>query len=431
MSTPTASNTRSLPVASGSVLPLEHRDVPQPAVSPWRSAASAVIGALAGGALALGVAAALGTFHHHDAPHVQRTITTAGVVFVLLKTLAAVAGVWLAVVLVHELAHGLVGRLGGLRLVRITVGPLRLTHGSGGWRAGLTRGSQRFTGSVAVVPCAWTGSVEMGRAWGRMVFAGPGVNLLCAAVLVGIIPMRRGAQASAATTDLLALAALTSLVVGLLSLIPSKSWAGGVSDGEQLRRLRHRDSHAQHPGETFSALVMLGTSAHALRPREWNGDAIAIARRGSSDVPTAAAAHQLLYHHALDCGDVAAARTHLQNVLDLAATTPPPRGLVRSSYAKLQVRGRADLAVAAATFEAAWCGDAAAARAWLARATTHSRGALGTHALEVAHAAIAAADGDLGTRDPALSRAAAVLATGEFAAAALLSAATLEQIAAR
>jgi hypothetical protein len=280
--------------------------------------------------------------------------------------IAGVLAIWLGAVLVHEAGHWAGGRIGGLRLVLMTVGPLRLSHDPGGWRLGLFLRSGGFGGLTVMVPAADRPVAAQLR---PMIAGGPLASLLLALAATGVF---------AATGGRVALyAAATAVVSSLLFAVTAIPLRIGSfpNDGAQWRELRRGGRAAQ-------LRVVLGAlSAQSLsgtRPRDLDGTALARAHDldDGSDALCTAGRHFFDYAAACDRGDAAAAGHALDRIA--ARIGEIPQGL-RQAYA-----------IELAYFEAACRGDAGRAQAWLDQA----RGGLVEPAIRArASAALALAEG--------------------------------------
>jgi hypothetical protein len=215
-----------------------------------------------------------------------------------------------------------------------------------------------------------------------MVAAGPMVSLMVGGQFLALyqatspLLFRDGAPFIARLTALaLLIIGGASLLIGLVTLIPSRS-GGFYSDGARMLRLMRATEETERE---VALIALTGMSMAGTRPRDWDA---ALVRRGA-DIrdhgPFEVLGHQLAYAHALDSGDVDAARRHLQEALQRADQLP--------------AGARGSLMLSAATFAALYDGDAATARACLSRAR---RGMLpAAHQRQVAEAAVLLAEGDL------------------------------------
>ena len=133
----------------------------------------------------------------------------------------------------------------------------------------------------------------------------------------------------------------------------------------------------------------------------------------------AANRHTLRYFHALDRGDVAAAREHLQLALNaIAASTTRTGGIQRRS-----------LAIEAACFEAAWREDVAASLAWSDRGGPPRF--VDEHGACIADAARALARDDVPAARRQLERARWAVRRTALLRLDLVRAATIDRLAAR
>lgn len=215
-----------------------------------------------------------------------------------------VAG-WIVAVAVHELGHVIVGRLAGMRLMAIGIGPLLLMPHT----APRLRPS---TGGLAALlpPPGWS-SERLRRRFRAMTAGGPLIGLVASAVMAGAAVPVASPDASA----VLGVAGGMGLMVNAAALIPHRS--GGLrSDGARLLRLR-----PGAPGAASdAALLALAALMPLERPREWP-DALIDTAVDAADGPSErAAARQLAAMAAEDRGDGARARA----LLDAALAEPLP-----------------------------------------------------------------------------------------------------------
>jgi len=252
--------------------------------------------------------------------------------------------VWLVVIVIHEAGHWAGGRLGGMRLILMTVGPLRLTHEPGGWRLGLFLRSGGFGGLTVMAPGADRPIAQQLR---PMIAGGPLASLLLSMAGLVLLVATSGRVALYGG----AIAVVSGLVLAVTA-IPLRI-GGFPNDGAQWRDLRRGGRSAQ----LRSVLAALSAqSLSGIRPRELDGAALAHAHAlddGSEPLCTAGL-HYLDYVVGCDRGDAAAAGHALDRIA--ARIDEIPQGL-RQAYA-----------IELAYFEAAERGDAAKAQAWMSRA---------------------------------------------------------------
>ncbi|HUD43220.1 MAG TPA: hypothetical protein VMR06_14610 [Dokdonella sp.] len=286
--------------------------------------------------------------------------------------IAGVLAVWLAAVFVHEAGHWTGGRIGGMRLVLMTVGPLRLTRDPSGWRLGLFLRPGVFGGLTAMVPA---GARPVAPQLQSMIAGGPLASLLLAGAGLGVLVAASGRIALYGGA-----VAVVSCFLFAITAIPLRI-GGFLNDGAQWRELRRGSPAAQ------LRIVLAALSAQSLsgtRPRDLDGAALARAHAldDGSDALCSAGLHFFDYAIASDRGDPAGAAGALERIA--ARIDEIPQGL-RQAYA-----------IELAYFEAAHRGDAGRARTWIEQA----RGGLVEPAVRArATAAVALAEG---RRDAAL-----------------------------
>lgn len=252
--------------------------------------------------------------------------------------------VWLIVIVIHEAGHWAGGRLGGMRLILMTVGPLRLTHEPGGWRLGLFLRSGGFGGLTVMAPDTERPVAPQLR---PMIAGGPLASLLLSMAGLGLLLATSGRTALYGG----AIAVVSGLVLAITA-IPLRI-GGFPNDGAQWRDLRRGGRSAQ----LRSVLAALSAqSLSGVRPRELDAAALvgAHALDDGSEPLCTAGLHYLHYVVGCDRGDAAAAGLALDRIAALIDEIP--QGL-RQAYA-----------IELAYFEAAERGDAAKARAWMDQA---------------------------------------------------------------
>jgi len=275
------------------------------------------------------------------------------------------------VVLAHELGHALVGTLAGWRLQSLFVGPWRFVREGARMRIVWHRSFFYYGGAAVVTPREWTSDERIRRAFRQMVAGGPLASLLLAFALTALLAATHGG----AWRFYVMVAATMSFAIGVGTLVPIRQTNSIRNDGLQLFLSRPRDRAGNprplDPGIRLGALVLMLTER---RPREWSV--------GMVETLAASPLHQrqmFEYYRALDTADASSARDILQSTIDRVAAAP---GVAAS-------RARQDVALEAATFEAAWRRDLRAARDWLAIGEPALR--WDPHGVWIARAAIHAA----------------------------------------
>ena len=296
-------------------------------------------------------------------------------------------------ILGHEAGHLAAGALAGFRPLLLIAGPLRLERRNGRTVASFNR-SVPLAGGLAI--CTPVGIHDLRRRTMVMAAGGPLASLLLGVqcLLFWMALSSLGAAASVAGSALL-LGGIISLAVGVLTLLPMRA-GGFYSDGARIMRLMRNNE------DTTREVALMALTAHSLsgtRPREWDADlvrcAAAIRDGGAFEVSGLAFAHL----HALDSGDIAAARSYLEDTL--------------ARVHQLPAASRGPLQLGAAVFFALYDRDVTRARASLDAAGTRT-GLLGApHQRLLAEAAVRLAEGDI---DGAVADAAAASALIERAA---------------
>ena len=277
----------------------------------------------------------------------------------MLPVLVIIISYGIAVLLmlaVHEFGHALGGRLRGLRLSMLIVGPLYLQRGADDrlhWRL-----NRKLAYAGGVVSCAPHSAEGLRRAMLSFAAGGPvaslamGVFVLAIYVLLDLPDVTR-------TTHGLALSALSggvlvmggsSLGMGLMTLLPVHQGAL-VNDGKRVLILRHPSAIA----DRHAAIIALSACLIAgARPRDLDPGIVTQALSVEDGSYDAVQGRHMAYLTALDRGDVQAAGEHIRYMVDHIAVAPAAYGSV--------------IDVEAAYFEAAYGIDAAAARGRLAGA---------------------------------------------------------------
>lgn len=310
-----------------------------------RSAATFVLAFLLGVGLALGMLTLFGD----SAPN--PAAGEGGASSIVASIAFLVVAAFLALV-VHEVGHAIGGRLHGMRLGMLIVGPVHIQRepdGRLGWRF-----NRRLSLAGGVVSSAPGSARGLRRAMLSFVAGGP-VTSIVAGVLVlavyALTDLRGAAAAQGPLQDALAagvfMLGVMSVGIGFVTLLPINQGAF-VNDGKRILRLLRPGASA----DGYAATMAMGAYLIAgVRPRDLDPGLVAkatsLADGSHQDLAGRLAAHA----HALDRGDVEAAGEHIRYLLDHRAGAYPPY--------------RPVIDLAAAYFEAAYAGDAASARSRL------------------------------------------------------------------
>jgi hypothetical protein len=248
---------------------------------------------------------------------------------------------WLLATALHEIGHATAAYARGFRVISIVIGPVFVTRGTRkGFRLGVR--PALLGGWVLSAPRRWDGDRRYLRDKTWVVAAGPAVSLV--AGVVGL-PLSR-------PWAVLWEWSVTSLVIGVVTLIPARYPTGRTSDGEKLQRLREA-------GPADLAFMALRGMLVSARPRDWDPALVDVARAESeSQGSEAIDATLFLYYHVLDSGDTVGAGALLQRLIDYTCGT--------ARWPRTTISG--EVAFEACLFEAVWRGDFAAASDWLVRA---------------------------------------------------------------
>ena len=256
------------------------------------------------------------------------------------------------VLAVHEFGHALGGRLRGLRLAMLIVGPLHLQRETGGrLRSRLNRKLAYAGGMVSSVPRSTEG---LRRAYLNFSAAGPVTSIVAGVlVLAGFVPAgppdagaAGGPIQEAMRLSVFVLGAM-SLGIGLITLLPVHQGAF-VNDGKRILTLLRPGAKADRHA---AAMALGGYFLAGTRPRDWDAGVVAktlaVADGSYDDV----VGRHMAYLHALDQGEIRAAGGHIHYMMEHLAGTP--------------AAFRAQIDVEVAYFLAAYDGNAALARARL------------------------------------------------------------------
>ncbi len=264
-------------------------------------------------------------------------------------TIAFVVVAAFLAITMHEVGHALGGRLRGMRLGMLVVGPVHIQREADGrlsWR--LNRRLSLAGGVVSSVPASTEG---LRRAMLSFAAGGP-VTSIVVGVLVFAVYVLSGLGGDAvpdgsfqdALAESVFMLGVLSFGIGLVTLLPVNQGAF-VNDGKKILQLVRPGAAA----DGYAALMALGSYAIAgVGPRDWDPDLIARATSLADGSYEDLGGRHMAHTHALDRGDVEAAGEHIRYMVDHAATALP-------AY-------RPVIDVAAAYFEAACGGDAASAR---------------------------------------------------------------------
>lgn len=270
--------------------------------------------------------------------------------YLKLVSLAALPLSWLAAVGFHELGHLVGGWLGGGRFLLWVVGPFMVRRTPAGIRFGWNRNVNVAGGMAACLP------LEPARMTPRraavMILGGPLASLV---LTVGLLWLAAGLAAGAGPVPAgralaqhgVMFTAGVSLLIFLVAAWPAA--AGGFkSDGKRVYELMRGGPKSRQE----AALLVLTTAGLAgIRPADYDRALVAQVLAVGDGSLFDLYGHLVVYYHAADRGEWAAAQGHLDYVLAGADQLVPfVRDTVRCEYAWLL---------------AGQTGDVAAARAWL------------------------------------------------------------------
>ena len=325
---------------------MQTRDRNSTARSRTRSAATLLL------AFALGVGLVLGliTLFPDSAP--SPTADEGGAASSTVATIAFVVVAAFLALAVHEIGHAIGGRLHGMRLGMLIVGPVHIQREPDGrltWR--LNRRLSLAGGVVSSVPESTQG---LRRAMLSFSAGGPVTNIVVGVLVLAtyaLTDLQDTAAVQGTLQDALAgavfLLGVVSFGIGFVTLLPIDQGAF-VNDGKRILKLLRPGASA----DAYAAVMAVGAYAVAqVRPRDRDpglvAQAASLADGSHEDLAGRLAAHA----HALDQGDVEVAAEHIRYLWDHRAEAHP-------AYQPV-------IDLAAAYFEAAYGGDAASARSRL------------------------------------------------------------------
>jgi hypothetical protein len=283
---------------------------------------------------------------------------------------------FLLAVLIHEMGHALLARTAGMRMIALWCGPVVITTFRG-VRMGLNRSLALAGAAVICAPEEWSGRADLVPRMRRLVAGGPLASFIAAAIAVGFLVGAGGTPSSEAVLQwsrhFVALFALMSTAIGLVTSLPIKTNGMAASDGAKLRWLRRAALSAGEPALPYTALWLL---AQRDRPRNWNADLVAAVERTLATLPPSARCTALLLQHqrSVDVDDnTAAAHSLAESLRDGAVAS--------GSAAVWQV-----LAMEAALFELVVRRDLEAGERWLSVAMPMKHDPIGRSVADAARA---------------------------------------------
>lgn len=314
--------------------------------------------------------------------------TVATIAFVVVAGFLALA--------VHEVGHAIGGRLCGMRLGMLIVGPVHIQRepdGRLGWR--LNRRLSLAGGVVSSVPGSTRG---LRRAMLSFVAGGPVTSIVLGVLVLAVYvltDLRDTAAAQGPLQDALAagvfMFGVVSVGIGFVTLLPINQGAF-VNDGKRILKLLRAGAFA----DAYAAVMAVGAYTIAqVRPRDRDPDLVAQAASLADGSHEDLAGRLTAHAHALDQGDVQAAGEHIRYLLDHRDVAYPPY--------------RPVIDLAAAYFEAAYAGDAASARSRLEGAGKSALLAFDPTARTRTEGAVLLAEGDMEGASGKLREAYAIL----------------------
>lgn len=248
----------------------------------------------------------------------------------VLALLAVLMAGGLLVLYLHELGHVAGGVLSGYRFVALFCGPLVVSRGGARLKAGWNDLWALYPGATMMAPRG--GRLPPTRDAVVLYAGGPlaslVVGVLCMAIHFGLDldSVKRSTIAAGTHTlgdmivgDFTLMAGVLSLGIFVATSIPN-ALGGFLSDGAAVRMLLKGGPEAER---LLAMNALMGHLCEGIRPRDWSPEYIrsAVRVQDGSTVENGAAHCGLL--HALDQGDVAAARAHLARMKVASENAPP------------------------------------------------------------------------------------------------------------
>jgi hypothetical protein len=289
------------------------------------------------------------------------------------------AMVYMLCIGVHEGGHLAAGLLAGYRPLLLIVGPLRIEWSGGRTTLGFNR-TIALAGGLAV--CTPVGVYDLRRRTMIMAAGGPLASLLLGVQSLAIWQAGAAGLASPAPIvsvagSILLVLGIVSLAIGVITLLPMRA-GGFYSDGARILRLLRDDADTERE---VALLALTGYTLGGARPREWDPALVALAAGIRDGGAFEVGGLQFAHLHALDSGDIEAARAYLEEAL--------------ARMHQLPAAARNPVQLGAAVFFALYDRDAARARQCL-DAAGPGGGLLSTpHQRLLADAAVRLAEGDV------------------------------------
>ncbi len=236
---------------------------------------------------------------------------------------------------IHEAGHWLAGAAQGFRCLRFTLGPFEVAPVDGGWRIRMIR--FRHAGVVYQVPSSFT-QFRLQKA--TCLAAGP-----CVSSIACLLFTRLALRSTAAFSFWFWMVNAQMCLIGVLHLFPVR--IGGVeSDGLQLWKIACGGVAV----DSMQRDLLADSVNHTpLRPRDWPADLIRRLEQsalGAEGGRSGGARYSLYmaYVHSLDGGNIPAAWSHLEPILESWMPGDGPQYALEAAY--FLAFHRADLAEA-------------------------------------------------------------------------------------
>lgn len=218
------------------------------------------------------------------------------------------------IILVHELGHLIAGFAVGLKFLMISVGPFKIQKTGESIRPGINRHLNASGGLTLMIP-EHNDPDKSKMFW--FIAAGPLANFILGIITLSIVVMLSDDQTGQTMNYILYLLFTTgfiSIILGLVSIIPSESHAF-ESDGRQILDMYRGGEKAISKQQLtiLSVSILNGT-----RPREIDKSLLqAVLSRLDSQSPVQAASARFIEaYHLLDCGKYEDAERVLDSLIE-------------------------------------------------------------------------------------------------------------------
>lgn len=229
-------------------------------------------------------------------------------------------------VLLHELGHLVGGWIAGHRFAFLYVGPMALERQEGRLVWGWNKTPGFYGGMAGSLPDEHTRLTDTRRNMVKVIAGGPLASLLSTvlgAVALAFLPNHAPETETLAEFGLALTLVIFTGLSGLLTIVSATPYrTGGLySDGARLRNYLGKSTEGQIDALYVSVYFR---SLAGVRPRDWDGQALAQIESLPDDSTIARYARLGMYYHALDQGRIEAARQYLDYITDRLHEWPEP-----------------------------------------------------------------------------------------------------------